>query len=133
MPTLYFFTQYIIFSNPSQGGERADFTTTSWHPVRGSKFTIAWSGTSDAGSINSTLNDADNSGDEFAVVQNIASMFSLIFISISLKWTDNHTSWWYNWRSYFRVVTVIFYTQWYIFHKPIRGLKQSSYERPNIY
>ncbi|ESZ90566.1 hypothetical protein SBOR_9050 [Sclerotinia borealis F-4128] len=51
----------------------ADFTTTKWNPVRGNKFTIAWSGTSDAGSKNLTLNDADSSGNEFALVQNIAT------------------------------------------------------------
>ncbi|KAF7855445.1 hypothetical protein EAF04_010187 [Stromatinia cepivora] len=51
----------------------ADFTTKNWKPVRGRKFTIAWSGTSDAGLKNLTLNDADSSGNEFAVVQNIAT------------------------------------------------------------
>ncbi|KAF7896476.1 hypothetical protein EAF00_006490 [Botryotinia globosa] len=51
----------------------ADFTTTNWNPVRGTKFTIAWSGTSDAGLKNLTLNDADSSGNEFAVVEDIAT------------------------------------------------------------
>ncbi|APA12175.1 hypothetical protein sscle_09g069450 [Sclerotinia sclerotiorum 1980 UF-70] len=51
----------------------ADFTTKNWNPIRGKKFTIAWSGTSDAGLKNLTLNDADSSGNEFAFVQNIAT------------------------------------------------------------
>ncbi|TGO81925.1 hypothetical protein BPOR_0970g00030 [Botrytis porri] len=51
----------------------ADFTATKWNPVRGTKFTIAWSGTSDADFKNLTLNDADSSGNEFAVVENVAS------------------------------------------------------------
>ncbi|TGO12878.1 hypothetical protein BTUL_0081g00170 [Botrytis tulipae] len=51
----------------------ADFKTTNWNPVRGTEFTIAWSGTSDAGLKNLTLNDADSSGNEFAVVENIAT------------------------------------------------------------
>ncbi|KAF7931079.1 uncharacterized protein EAE97_009288 [Botrytis byssoidea] len=51
----------------------ADFITTKWNPIQGTKFTIAWSGTSDAGLKNLTLNDADSSGNEFAAVENIAT------------------------------------------------------------
>jgi hypothetical protein len=52
----------------------AGFTTTNWNPTRGVKFTMAWSGTSDAGLKNITLFDCDSSGNRFAVFGPIASM-----------------------------------------------------------
>ncbi|KAM3072545.1 hypothetical protein ACMFMG_009339 [Clarireedia jacksonii] len=51
----------------------AGFTTTNWNPVRGVKFTVAWSGTSDVGLKNLTLFECDSSGNEVAVFGPIAT------------------------------------------------------------
>ncbi|PQE09621.1 hypothetical protein CJF32_00007093 [Rutstroemia sp. NJR-2017a WRK4] len=71
----------------------AGFTTTKWNPTRGVKFTMAWSGTSDAGLKNITLFDCDSSGNQFAVFGPIASMSSpcaLFDVSFSPRFSPSY-------------------------------------------